>query len=229
MKKILLLLTLITLMMFSVNAGTLLTDQDQTGYNYFNTGLGNIQTFAVIGDENNELTINNITRVYDERYEFSQIGTDIFLEFQNDQINTTIEIFTSFGVDEIEATGINYIVLMEDVGTYYFQIVPSSALENFIVEVDLQNSSAGLISVVHTKDVYVESVTSVLNTFTNKIIELVELNLIVLEMGVYVLSFGFLIFVAFSIINFLINIHRKIHEAREVKERQFKNRSNRED
>jgi len=150
------------------------------------------------------------------------------IEFQNSEINTTIEIFTAFGVDEIEATGINYIILMEDVGTYYFQIVPSSALENLIVEVDLQNSTAGLISVVHTKDVYVESVTSVLNTFTNKIVDFINLNLIVLEMGVYVLSFGFLIFVGFSIINFLINIHRKIHEAREVKERHYKNR-NRED
>ena len=210
-------------MLMSINAGTILTDQDTTQSNFFNTGLGNIQTFAIIGNENNQYTVNNNTEQYDERYEFSQIGTDIFFTFQNTQVNTTLELAYFYDVSGLETEGTNFIITMEDEGTYYFQMVPSAALENAIVEFDLQNGTAGQIEIVHTKDVYIESVTAVLNKFGNKVVELIDFNLIILRLGLYVASFAVLIFFMFSVINLLINIHRKIREAREAKEQHFKN------
>ena len=222
--KLLSIFMLTLFMMFAANAGTILTDQDVTQNNFFNTGVGNIQTFALIGNENNQYTINNNTEQYDERYEFSQIGTDIFFSYYNTVPNTTLELGYFPDVDSLESSGINYIITMEDEGTYYFQLVPSATLENAILEFDLQNGTAGLLSIHHTKDVYVESVTAVLNKFINKVLELIDLNLILINLAIYFISFVVVIFFLFSVINFLINLHNKIAEARKAKEQHFKKR-----
>ena len=228
--KQLFIFTLVMLMLpLTSFAGTLIINQDQTVSNFLNVDVGNSQVFTIIGSRNDQITVDNETFTHDLLFDFESIETDMYFEVVNSVPNTSLEIFYSFDADVSEAVIEGTVVSFEmvDTGTYFFQAVPSIGSEVGRFTFNLENGTATLLNVHHTRNVYVEGVTSVLNAFTSKVIQFIDLNLVVLQLLVYVISFAFLIFAMFSIINLIINIHKKIREAREAKESHFKNRNNR--
>jgi len=206
--KILTYFMLMVFMLSGVSAVSLNVDQDYTGNRYINSDVAMITTQSIFGSDNLSYSFNNVSFVYDTRNFISYLDTEYFVSYNNDVVNSSLEILVTSTPEHGETITNTYVISMDEVGRYHFLINPSYSGENIRLEVNAPNDYVGELTFTTTKNKYVENIDTITGVFVGAMKDLIDINIGFWKMFYYI----FIIGVVISALGLLINFAFKTYD-----------------
>lgn len=200
MGKILLFFTVLTYLMFSSFAGTVIYNQDTSIANFEEEDIGTQLFYTIVGSDNSK-TLGN--RTGDLKLEFNNLYSDVYLIIDNPSVNTTLNISWLFsGATAI----ITQELTMSEIGEYYFQVKNHYDGESGSILLEMENPSVAPLYVQTTQDV---KSTSIFTPLIAGVVELITINLTLWRVMFYlfitlvtIIAIGSLFYIGFRLIKY---------------------------
>ena len=214
MKKIIIIMMTMMMLAMSVNAGTVIFDQDSVIKDRSEDLIGNTLADGIAGSANDEtITASNFTYTGDYKLEFFDLNTKYYVVLENPFVNTTMNLTWFFNNDaSASAVAINQELTLNEVGTYYFEIKPETEGEKGAFMMGFPDSFVGtvLLQVEERK-----GFNTLMAGFVGGFSDVVEINVQFWRIAYYLIIFvvvvGFILALfglVFTLFNWIVKIRQ---------------------
>lgn len=213
--KLITILTLIFLMFTSVNALDISSSQSSNINDLLSYDIGNERVFDITSNINNEIIVNGNNYSYDFDLEYNAVSENIYLKFNNPQVNNTLTFLWSGDLTRDDTLYVQNFTMNEQ-GTYYFKFTPDYVGEPAHVYVDIVNDFASPITIneLETKP---QGFNDLIGGLVSSFNDIIEVNVTFWKILLYTTIFIITLSIILSIFGLAFWIFSKAKDVKKIK------------